>query len=63
MIGYHNENAIKSNGKEWFATGDLGRMKADGFIEHLGRADDILNQEDFEFLLRKSRMLSLIWRG
>ena len=38
MIGYHNENDIKSNGKDWFATGDLGRMKADGFIEHLGRA-------------------------
>ena len=47
MIGYHNENAIKSNGKEWFATGDLGIMKADGFIEHLGRADDILNQGGF----------------
>ena len=47
MIGYHNENAIKSNGKEWFATGDLGRMKADGFIEHLCRADDILNQGGF----------------
>ena len=47
MIGYDNENAIKSSGKEWFATGDLGRMNADGFIEHLGRADDILNPGGF----------------
>ena len=47
MIGYDNDKSIKSNGKEWFATGDLGRMKADGFIEHLGRADDILNQGGF----------------
>ena len=47
MIGYHNEQDIKSNNKEWFATGDLGRMSTEGFIEYLGRADDILNQGGF----------------
>jgi len=47
MIGYHNEQDIKSNNKEWFATGDLGKMNPEGFIEYLGRADDILNQGGF----------------
>jgi acyl-coenzyme A synthetase/AMP-(fatty) acid ligase len=47
MIGYTNENDIRSNNKEWFATGDLGKMSAEGFIEYFGRADDTLNQGGF----------------
>ena len=47
MIGYHKEQDVKSNNKEWFATGDLGRMSKEGFIEYFGRVDDILNQGGF----------------
>ncbi len=27
----------------WFLTGDLARMDADGYVAHLGRADDLMN--------------------
>jgi O-succinylbenzoic acid--CoA ligase len=27
----------------WFRTGDLGRLRADGTLEVLGRADDVIN--------------------
>ena len=47
MIGYTNQNDIRANNKEWFATGDLGKMSAEGFIEYFGRADDTLNQGGF----------------
>jgi acyl-coenzyme A synthetase/AMP-(fatty) acid ligase len=47
MIGYTNQNDIRANNKEWFATGDLGKMSTEGFIEYFGRADDTLNQGGF----------------
>ncbi len=45
MLGYlgqPEETAARFRG-EWFVTGDQGRMEADGQIQYLGRADDMMN--------------------
>ena len=45
MMGYHNASdatAAKFRG-DWFVTGDLGAMDADGNVTYLGRADDMMN--------------------
>jgi acyl-coenzyme A synthetase/AMP-(fatty) acid ligase len=45
MLGYLNaaaETAAKFQG-DWFLTGDLGQMSADGSLRYLGRADDMMN--------------------
>ncbi|WP_299627428.1 class I adenylate-forming enzyme family protein [uncultured Tateyamaria sp.] len=45
MIGYlhqPDETAAKMQG-EWFLTGDIGQMGADGQITYLGRNDDMMN--------------------
>ncbi|MEM7505151.1 MAG: AMP-binding protein [Pseudomonadota bacterium] len=44
MLGYWNqprETAASQRG-DWFITGDLARMDAEGYITHLGRADDVM---------------------
>ena len=45
MLGYWNrpeEDAAATRG-DWFITGDLGMMDADGYIVHQGRADELMN--------------------
>jgi len=45
MLGYWNrpeEDAAATRG-DWFITGDLGMMDEDGYVAHLGRADDLMN--------------------
>ncbi|MFP4537466.1 MAG: class I adenylate-forming enzyme family protein [Dichotomicrobium sp.] len=45
MLGYWNrpeEDAAATRG-DWFITGDLGMMDEDGYVAHLGRADDMMN--------------------
>ncbi|WP_412554787.1 class I adenylate-forming enzyme family protein [Shimia sp. MIT1388] len=49
MLGYLNapeETAARYQG-DWFLTGDLGQMDADGHITYLGRADDMMNAGGF----------------
>ena len=45
MLGYvnHPEETHARFQGEWFLTGDLGRMSADGQIRYLGRNDDMMN--------------------
>ena len=45
MLGYWQrpaEDAAATRG-DWFITGDLGMMDADGYIAHQGRADELMN--------------------
>jgi acetyl-CoA synthetase len=45
MLGYWNrpeEEAEVMRG-EWFAGGDLGSIDADGYVTHLGRANELMN--------------------
>jgi len=45
MLGYWNrpeEDAAATRG-DWFITGDLGMMDEDGYIAHLGRANELMN--------------------
>ncbi len=45
MLGYWNrpdEDARVRRG-DWFVGGDTGSIDADGYVTHLGRADDIMN--------------------
>ncbi|MDC0737133.1 class I adenylate-forming enzyme family protein [Cognatishimia sp. SS12] len=49
MLGYLDApeaTAARFRG-DWFLTGDLGRIAADGSITYLGRADDIMNAGGF----------------
>lgn len=49
MLGYWRraaETAAAFRG-EWFVTGDRARMRADGAIVHLGRADEVMNAGGF----------------
>ena len=49
MLGYLHqpgETAQKFQG-EWFLTGDIGKMAADGQITYLGRNDDMMNAGGF----------------
>lgn len=44
MLGYWNrpeEEAAVLRG-DWFVGGDLGRMDEEGYVSHLGRADDVI---------------------
>ena len=49
MLGYLNstkstEDTYREN---WFLTGDMGKMEADGTITYLGRSDDMINAGGF----------------
>lgn len=49
MLGYLDapeDTAARFQG-DWFLTGDLGQMDADGHITYLGRADDMMNAGGF----------------
>ena len=37
----------ETSGEEWFATGDLGHIDADGYVWYGGRADDLMNAGGF----------------
>ncbi|MEL6807926.1 MAG: class I adenylate-forming enzyme family protein [Pseudomonadota bacterium] len=41
-LGHPDETQARFSG-DWFLTGDLGRMSADGQIHYLGRDDDMMN--------------------
>ena len=53
MIGYWNEpertakTRVTHGGVEWFKTGDLGRMDADGYCTYEGRTDDIISSAGY----------------
>jgi fatty-acyl-CoA synthase len=42
MRGYHRESAPSFDEQGWFHTGDLAVLKADGFIEVVGRSKDLI---------------------
>ncbi|MFN0218309.1 MAG: class I adenylate-forming enzyme family protein [Hyphomicrobium sp.] len=44
MLGYWNrpEEEAEAMRGEWFIGGDIGRMDADGYVTHLGRANDVM---------------------
>ncbi len=44
MLGYWNraEDTAAALVGEWFLTGDRARMDAEGYVAHLGRADDVM---------------------
>ena len=44
MLGYWGEDPLQC---EWFATGDVGEIDADGYVWHHGRADDLMNAGGF----------------
>ena len=44
MLGYWGE---KPPPGDWFATGDVGEIDADGYVWHHGRADDLMNAGGF----------------
>lgn len=44
LLGYWGEDPLAD---EWFATGDMGEIDADGYVWHLGRADDLMNAGGF----------------
>ncbi|WP_299725661.1 class I adenylate-forming enzyme family protein [uncultured Tateyamaria sp.] len=45
MLGYlsHPEETLAKYQGEWFVTGDMGVMQADGQVHYLGRNDDMMN--------------------
>lgn len=49
MLGYRDEPALtqkailEREAERWFLTGDLARMDEEGYVFHLGRADDVIN--------------------
>ncbi len=45
-LGAKDETASRFQG-DWFLTGDLGRMEADGQVHYLGRSDDMMNAGGF----------------
>jgi acetyl-CoA synthetase len=49
MLTYWNrpDEAAEVYRGDWFIGGDLGRMDADGYITHLGRANDIMNAQGY----------------
>jgi acyl-coenzyme A synthetase/AMP-(fatty) acid ligase len=44
MLGYWAEAPLQD---EWFATGDLAGIDADGYVWYRGRADDLMNAGGF----------------
>jgi acyl-coenzyme A synthetase/AMP-(fatty) acid ligase len=44
MLGYWAEEPLQD---EWFATGDLAGIDADGYVWYRGRADDLMNAGGF----------------
>ncbi|MBX9682947.1 MAG: AMP-binding protein, partial [Hyphomicrobium sp.] len=44
MLGYWNrpDEELEVYRGDWFVGGDLGRMDGDGYVTHLGRANDIM---------------------
>ena len=44
MLGYWAEPPLQD---EWFATGDLADIDADGYVWYRGRADDLMNAGGF----------------
>ena len=53
MLGYWKEpertaaNRVTVDGREWFLTGDLARMDADGYLFYEGRSDDVINSAGY----------------
>ncbi len=44
FLGYWGEHTLE---EEWFATGDIGEIDAEGYVWHHGRADDLMNAGGF----------------
>ncbi|MFI4986966.1 MAG: acyl-CoA synthetase, partial [Alphaproteobacteria bacterium] len=53
MLGYWNDEEltrraiVRHAGADWFVTGDVVRVDADGYIYDLGRADDVINSAGY----------------
>ena len=49
MLGYWNRKDEESHvyRGEWFTGGDIGCMDADGYVTHLGRANDIMKAQGY----------------
>jgi len=53
MLGYYRDEArtaesiVDGADGQWFITGDLGTMDADGYFYHRGRSDDVINSAGY----------------
>lgn len=49
MLGYWNrsEEEAEVYRGDWFISGDIGRIDDDGYVTHLGRANDIMKAQGY----------------
>ena len=49
MIRYWNRDDETANAfrRDWFLTGDMAALDQDGYLEYLGRADDLMNAQGY----------------
>jgi acyl-coenzyme A synthetase/AMP-(fatty) acid ligase len=65
MLGYWNapEETDAAFRGEWFVTGDLAAMDADGNVRHLGRADSVMNAGGYRVSAQEVEAALLAYPG